>query len=145
MRLVKIFDEHTPIVRGKGNFGRYDQLFEVVKKPNPKKVTFKDLAEYVWRLNARYPNQNFRLRQVEVNGKRFYVIDKKSWMKLADGRRVRVRDRIPIYVDLQDQQFYVPESYLKKQKRLANYIIMRVLGALGVSRVKYLGNGRRKT
>ena len=142
MRLVKIFDEHVPTVRGKGNFGRYDQLFEVVKKPNPRRVTFEDLAEYVFNLKERYPNENFQLREVELNGRKFYVIDKKSWKKLPDGRRIRVRNRIPIYVDLQNQEFFVPESYLKKQKRLANYIIMRTLGALGISTVKYIGNGR---
>ena len=142
MRLVKIFDEHIPTVRGKGNFGRYDQLFEVVKKPNPRRVTFEDLAEYVFNLKERYPNENFQLREVELNGRKFYVIDKKSWKKLPDGRRIRVRNRIPIYVDLQNQEFFVPESYLKKQKRLANYIIMRTLGALGISTVKYIGNGR---
>jgi len=141
-KLVKIFDEYTPTVRGKGNFGRYDQLFEVVKKPNPRRVTFEDLAEYVFNLKERYPSENFQLREVELNGRKFYVIDKKSRKKLPDGRVVRVNDRVPIYIDLERQEFYVPKWYLKNRRRLANYIIMRTLGKLGVSRVRYIGNGR---
>jgi len=141
-RLVKIFDEHVPVVRGKGQFGRYNQLFEVVKKRNPKKLTLEDLAEYVFNLKERYPDRGFQLREVELDGRKFYVIDKKSWRKLPNGRRVRVRDRIPIYVDLERQEFYVPQSYLKRRKRLTNYIIMRTLGTLGVSTVRYVGNGR---
>ncbi|RLI87407.1 MAG: hypothetical protein DRP01_01910 [Archaeoglobales archaeon] len=138
IRLVKIFDEHVPVVRGKGQFGRYDQLFEVVKKSEPRRLELEDLVEYVEGLRRRYPTHEFRLREVELNGRKFHVIDRKSWKRLEDGRRVRVRDRIPIYVDLERQEFYVPQSYLKRRKRLANYIIMRTLGALGVSRVRYV-------
>ena len=57
---------------------------------------------------------------------------------MEDGKRVRVRDRIPIYVDLERQEFYVPQSYLRRRKKLANYIIMRTLGTLGVSRMRYI-------
>ena len=141
-RLVKIFDEHVPVVRGKGQFGRYDQLFEVVKKPNPKKLTLEDLAEYVFNLKERYPDRGFQLREVELNGRKFYVIDKKSYKRLRNGRIIRVNDRVPIYIDLERQEFYVPKWYLKNRRRLANYIIMRALGTLGVSTVRYVGNGR---
>ena len=142
IRLVKIFDEHVPVVRGKGQFGRYDQLFEVVKKPNPKKLTLEDLAEYVFNLKERYPDRGFQLREVELNGRKFYVIDKKSYKRLRNGRIIRVNDRVPIYIDLERQEFYVPKWYLKNRRRLANYIIMRALGTLGVSTVRYVGNGR---
>jgi len=56
-------------------------------------------------------------------------------------RRVKRRkDVIPIYIDLENQKFYVPKSYVEKRRKLTNYIIMRTLGTLGVSTSKY--NGR---
>jgi len=138
-KLVRIFDEFRPTLRGKGNFGRYDQLFEVVRRPNPKTVTLEDLAEYVFNLKEKYPENGFQLREVRLNGRTYYVIDKKSWRRLKGGVRVRVTDRVPIYVDLERQEFYVPQWYVRKRRRLASYIVMRTLGTLGVSTVKYVG------
>jgi len=139
-RLVKIFDEHRPMVRGKGYFGRYRQLFEIVRRRSPKKVTLEAISEYVFNLKEKYPNEGFQLRKTQVNGRTYYVIDKKSRKRLPSGKLKQVSNRVPIYVDLERQEFYVPKWYLKNRKRLANYIIMRTLGALGVSTVRYLGN-----
>jgi len=124
MRLVQLFEEYTPIVRGKAQNSRYEALYRVEKRANPKIVTAQDLEEYVRRLQQRYPNHNFYLRRY----KNFYVITRKGkWVK----------DRVSIYVDVGTQSFYVPKSYIEKNPQLANYIIMVALGALGVSQSKY--------
>jgi len=61
--------------------------------------------------------------------------------KLGELRRKvkRKKDAIPIYVDLSKQRFFVPESHVKRKRRLVNYIIMITLGSLGVSQSQYLG------
>lgn len=139
MRLVEIFTEYVPVVNGKGQMGRYDQKFIIEKKPNPKILTVEDLENYVRNLQRRYPRNQFYLRKTKYMDKTFYVITRKSYIKTEDGRRKWVKERIPIYFDLENQKFYVPESYLKRMPKLANYIIMVTLGALGISQSKYIG------
>lgn len=140
-KLIKIFDEYTPILTGKGNFGRYAQKFKVVKKEDARSITIDDLRSYVESLNQKYPDRGFTLRKVSLGTRTFYVITKKSYVKTGHKKIKIVKDRIPIYADLKNQEFYVPASYLKNQRKLANYVIMRVLGALGISTVKYIGMG----
>jgi hypothetical protein len=78
------------------------------------------------------------LKKVKVEGKEYYVISRKSYIITPDGKRKKVRDRIPIYIDLEEQAFYIPKSYIEKNRKLANFVILRVLGALGVARAKYV-------
>ena len=136
--MLEVFKDFEVVVRGKCNYGRYEAEFVIEPKTNPKTVTLKDLESYVERLRQRYPDKNFYLRRTHVKGRLFYVITRKSYVTLPNGKRKRVRDRVPIYVDLESQRFYVPASYVKKQRRLVNYIVMRTLGALGVSTSRYL-------
>jgi len=138
MRLVKIFDEYDDItIAGKSNHSRYDALYKVERVPDAR-VTLEKIKEYVRSLQNRFPDREFMLKEVEVDGKKLYAITRKSYVKTEDGRKKIVKDRIPIYIDVQNQEFYIPESYIKYSRKLANYVIMRVLGALGVARVKYV-------
>jgi type II secretory pathway component GspD/PulD (secretin) len=139
MRLVRIFDEYADItIVGKSNHSRYDALYEVVRIPDAR-VDLDRIQKYVQSLQQRYPDKNFMLKKVKIEGKEYYVISRKSYIITPDGKRKKVRDRIPIYIDLEEQAFYIPKSYIEKNRKLANYVIMRVLGALGVSRVRYAG------
>jgi len=124
MRLVEIFKEHNVIVKGKGTKSQYDQLF-LLTQVN-KEIKLEDLKAYVQKLQNKYPNRGFRLKK---RGK-YYIVDQ----EYRDGRK----DRIPIYFDLDAQKVYVPSSYLKSRKKLANYLLMRALGTLGLAKVKYL-------
>jgi len=138
MRLVRIFDEYSDItIVGMSNHSRYDALYRVVRIPDAK-VTVERVEEYVRSLQERYPYRNFMLKQVNMYDRKFYVITRKSYTKTPDGRIEVVRDRIPVYIDIENQEFYIPESYIRRNRRLANYVIMKVLGALGVARVEYV-------
>ena len=138
MRLVKIFDEYDDItIAGKSNHSRYDALYKVERVPDAR-VTLEKIKEYVRSLQNRFPDREFMLKEVEVDGKKLYAITRKSYVKTKDGRKKIVKDRIPIYVDIEKQEFYIPKSYIKYSRKLANYVIMRVLGALGVARVRYV-------
>jgi len=139
-KLVEIFKEHKPIIRGKSNRGKYTALYEVIPKPPAfrPKVTMQNVKEYVENLKQRYPEKDFRYYKVKIEGKDFMVITRKAHWTDSQGRRHEVTDRASIYVDLKEQRFYVPYSTLRRRKKLVNYIIMRTLGALGVSTVRYL-------
>jgi len=133
MKLLEVFKDFQVKVRGRGQFGRYNQLFIVEPKDKWEPITKEALEGYVENLNKRYPNEGFRLRKY----KQYVVLDKPS-RRWKGGRLVKVKDRVPIYFDLKNQKFYVPKWYVEKRTRLTNFIIMVTLGALGVTRVKYL-------
>lgn len=139
MKLLEVFRDFEVVVRGGSQYGKYPAYFKVVPRENPRRLTVEDLRKYVEGLQKRYPNRNFYLRRTSVRGKEFYCITRKSYRVGEDGRRHRVRDRVPIYVDLEEQKFYVPRSYVERQPKLTNYIVMVTLGALGVSQSKYMG------
>uniref|UniRef100_A0A7J3JQ66 Uncharacterized protein n=1 Tax=Ignisphaera aggregans TaxID=334771 RepID=A0A7J3JQ66_9CREN len=142
MKLVKIFDEYDNIVlRGKSFFSKYDAYYKLERKKNAV-VDLQKIEEYVKRLQQKYPKEDFQLKIRKIAGKQFYVITKKSY-RMQDGRKIIVRDRVPIYIDLENQEFYVPKSYILNRRKLANYIIFRTLGSLGVAKVRYLSMGGR--
>jgi hypothetical protein len=124
MRLVEIFKEYTPKVNGKALKGRYEAIYRIERKTNPKTVTEDDLVKYVNSLQQRYPNHNFYLRR----WRNYHIITRKGKY---------VKGRVSIYIDLEKQAFYIPKSSLEKNPKLANYIIMVTLGALGVSQSKH--------
>jgi hypothetical protein len=93
-------------------------------------LTLSKLQERVDSLNQRYPERGFRLRKWGS----YVILDQKTVK--PDGKRVR--DRVPIYVDLATQKFYVPESFYKDKPQLVRFIVTRTLGALGVSQSKYV-------
>jgi hypothetical protein len=130
LKLVEIFEEHTPIVKGGSQYGRYQADFIIVKKPNPPRITETELGIYVERLKQRYPSEGFYLRKIKWHGKTLHVIGKR--------KRNGVTGRVLIYFDLESQKFYVDKRDLEKNEKLANFIIMTVLGALKQSQSKYL-------
>ena len=138
VRLLEIFRDFKIYIRGSSNRGYYTALYEVVRREDARVVTVEDLREYIRKLQERYPDRNFMLKKVKVKGKEYYVITRKSYYIDSEGRKRIVYDRVPIYFDLENQKFYVPKSYLKIKPKLVKYIVMRVLGALGVARVKYV-------
>lgn len=139
MKLLEIFKDFKIIIKGKSFHSKYDADFEVIKKTNPKVITLQDLKEYIEDLQNKYPNHNFYLDHKYVNGKEYYIITRKKRMRMPNGSIKYVKERIPIYIDLKEQKFYIPQCYIKKQYKLACYVIMRVLGILGISTTKYIG------
>ena len=136
MKLLQIFKDFQIEIKGRSNI--YEAIFRVIPKENPKHLTLNDLKKYIQNLQKRYPNSNFYLRHTHVKGKEYYVITRKSYYIGKDGKKHRVRDRVPIYVDLKTQTFYVPASYVKNRRKLVNYICMVTLGSLGISQSKYV-------
>ena len=133
VKLLEVFKDFEVTVRGKGQFGRYNQMFIVEPKKDAEPITKEALEAYVENLKRRYPGEGFRLRKY----KNYIVLDKPS-RRWKGNRLVKVKDRVPIYFDLKNQKFYVPKWYVEKRTRLTNFIIMVTLGALGVTRVRYL-------
>ena len=135
--MVKIFDEYDniTIVGGSCN-GRYRALYKLTRLPNAE-ITYDKLLEYVRNLRQKFPDRDFMLKEARYDGKTFYVITRKSYTKVGDKIKI-VRDRVPIYFNIHEQAIYVPRSYLKQQKKLTHYVLMRTLGALKIARVKYV-------
>ncbi|MEM2474799.1 MAG: hypothetical protein QW407_02645 [Thermofilaceae archaeon] len=138
MKLLEVFKDFEVRVRGKSCRSRYDAEYIVEPRQDPKIITLEDLNKYVEELQRKYPDRNFYLYTTRVNGVEYHVVTRKKRLKLPDGVKY-VSDRVPIYVDLKSQRFYVPQYYVKRRYKLTCYIIMRVLGTLGVARVRYAG------
>jgi hypothetical protein len=136
VKLVEIFKELDIVVEGTSQFGRYRALYRLV--PTENKITEQDLQNYIQKMQQKYPDKNFQLNIRLVNGKFYYVITRKSTITLPDGTKKRVWDRIPIYIDLENQKFYIPQYYVKRRPKLAKYIAMVVLSTLKVAKTKYL-------
>ena len=136
-RLVEIFREHivevrsTQRVQGRGGkvYGERDVLYRIMPKENPKTVTVEDLEKYVAKLNMHHPEEGFTLKKVKIRGREMFVITKNSTNSN--------KPNVPIYFDIKNQKFYI-EKESTEEPEIANYIIMRTLGALGVSQSKYL-------
>ena len=139
LRLVEIFREYNvyvvskQVVRGKGErvYGERHVMYQIVPKPHPKQVTLESLKDYVQRLVMHHPEEGFKLARVG----QYYVITK--------DKTNSTKPNVPIYFDLRNQKFYVEKTSLKNPA-LTNYIIMRTLGALGVSQSKYVGGEMAK-
>jgi len=58
--------------------------------------------------------------------------------QISRGGVKEVRGRLPIYFDLHSQRVYVDEDDYKVEPKLSNYILMRTLGALGVSQTRHV-------
>jgi len=90
-------------------------------------------------LKARLRNINRRLLQSAVDRYEKIVITQQ--LKKLKRKVKKKKDVVPIYVDLKKQRFFVPESYVKNNPKLVNYICMVTLGSLGVSQSKYVRSG----
>ena len=138
MKLLEVFKDFEVMLEGSSQWGRYRALYRLVPVKNRKKVTLQDLERYAKSLQMRYPDKEFYLKKVKVKGKEYYVIAKKCIIKVGRFKKIRQYDRIPIYIDLENQKFYVPKSYVETKSKLTAYILMRVLGTLGVAKVRYV-------
>jgi predicted ester cyclase len=142
IRLVRLFDEYDDIEVSSIVQGRYEYAYKVVRVEGAK-VTLEKMWEYVRRLRQKYPDRRFTIRRVvlRVNGRRrvFHVITrdiKGDPVGSIDGTAPEV---VPIYVSIRKQEFYVPEYCTREKRKLTNFVVLRVLGALGIARNKYLG------
>jgi hypothetical protein len=142
IRLVKLFDEYDDIEVSSIVQGRYEYAYKVARVEGAR-VTLEKMWEYVRRLRQKHPNRRFTIRRVvlRVGGRKrvFHVITRVvrgDPLGEIDGS---VPDLIPIYVSLRKQEFYVPERCVRENTKLTNFVVLRVLGALGVARSKYLG------
>jgi hypothetical protein len=131
------FKDFKVYIRGASQKGRYEALYELVPEDGRRYITRQDLEDYVEKLQEKHPDKGFRLDTKRIGGRRFYVITRRSYEKLPDGSKRQVRDRVPIYFDLDSQKVYVPRWYVRNRRRLTNYILMRTLGSLGYATVKY--------
>jgi hypothetical protein len=142
IRLVKLFDEYEDIEISSIVQGRYEYAYKVVRVEGAK-VTLEKMWEYVRRLRQKHPDRRFTIRRVvlRVNGRRrvFHVITRVVRGDPVGELDGSVPDLIPIYVSLRKQEFYVPERCVRENRKLTNFVVLRVLGALGVARNKYLG------
>jgi hypothetical protein len=129
--LVEIFAQHTPIVEGSSQMNRYKADYIITKKAKPKVLTVDDLNTYVKNLQKRYPSSGFMLDKIEIDDKKLHIITNKT------------KDAVPIYIDLEEQKFYIRRQDLMDKPRLTNYIIMVTLGSLGISQSKYADGLRR--
>jgi len=139
MKLLEVFKDFEVKLRGKSNFGRYEGEYILVKKPTPKRVTPQDLAKYAARLQKKFPERKFQLKIRKYKGVTYYIIDQDVWVRRRGRRKTRKKDRVPIYFDVEEQKVYVPRTFVEKNLRLVGYILMRTLGALGISTVKWVG------
>lgn len=142
VRLVRLFDEYEDIEVSSIVQGRYEYVYRVVRVEGAK-VTLEKMWEYVSRLRQKHPDRRFTIRRVglRIGGRRriFYVITRDirgDPVGSIDGTAPEV---VPIYVSIRKQEFYVPEYCIREKRKLTNFVILRVLGALGVARNKYLG------
>ncbi|MEM7817886.1 MAG: hypothetical protein QXP52_00140 [Candidatus Aenigmatarchaeota archaeon] len=132
-QLVEVFKDYEIIVPSRLKEGKYTRLYKIVKKNNPKKITLEDLKNFVKKLNERYPEEGFCL----IKQKDLYIITKNN-----EHRKLNF---VPIYFDLKNQKIFIEKEYAEKEKRLTNYILMRTLGALGISQSKYIGSEKVET
>jgi hypothetical protein len=91
-------------------------------------------------LKTRLNQINKCLYQSTVN--KYEKIIVTNTLRELKSKITRKHDAIPIYIDLQNQRFYVPQIYIKTKPKLTAYIIMKTLGALGITQSKYIGRGK---
>jgi len=135
VRLLEVFKDFQVTVMGASQRSRYHYPMRIERKPNPNRLSLEDLVDYVETLKVKFPDKGFKLTKRRVEGKQYYIITKRSYRKDEQGRSHEVMDRAPIYCDLEEQRFFVPQRYLRDRRRLVNYVIMRTLGSLGITRV----------
>jgi hypothetical protein len=135
VRLVQVFKDFEVVVQGSGQFGKYKQEFRIEPKEDAEPLTEERLGEHVKSLQERFPERGFSLDRSQE----FLVFSQPS--RDEEGRRVS--DRLSIYFRLSDQTVWVPSSFTKRKRKLMNYLLMRTLGSLGLTRSRYAGSGRR--
>jgi len=77
LRLLKIFEDVKPTYQSITANDSYVQEFEIVRKPNPEPITIEKLEQYVSNLNNRFPDREFFLKEVEIDGRKLYLLSQK--------------------------------------------------------------------
>jgi len=113
---------------------RYKGMY-VVTRPSYRRALDKDHAR---KLRAERRKLMRRIPMVRTIS-RVILLNKIREIDTMLRKRKRIKDRVPIYFDLEAQRFYVPHTYVETQPKLVNYICMVTLGALGVSQSRYVG------
>jgi hypothetical protein len=134
VELLEVFGDYTIEVEYREKSGKYRILYEIVPKKQPTKITEEALKSYVERLASKYPEEGFTLTKVRLGKTTYYVMTKV-------GERAKFSN-VPIYFDIENQKIFVPKECVDNNEKLTNYILMRTLGALGVTQSKYLGRER---
>jgi len=142
MKLVEIFGKLNPRLVGGSHWPKYRALFSVRKRSDPQVVTLEMLEEYARQLELKVKSRNPKLkvilRPVKVDGKTLFRFGVSKYWKDEEGKKHTNWARVPIYFDLEEQRFFVPVYYILTRPKLTNYIVMRTLGALGVSQSTYI-------
>jgi len=116
-----------------------------------RKVSPEEIDAYVFRLQQRYPDRGYRVVPVTVKEWGFCLrTRRKSKVMFRPVRCLRGRRRflvirkrpghpkdVPLYYEVKTGTWFVPSSYLRRARRLAMFIIMVTLGALGVSQTRW--------
>jgi len=135
LKLLEPFKDFELILRGRGYHSKYEQLFRAVPKPSRPTITLQDLQQYVEELQARYPERGFTLRHEVVNGHEYWVLTQQGVGKK--------KDAISIYFDLASQRIMIPSYYWRNRRKLARFILHRIMGRFGWIETKYVrGLGR---
>jgi len=141
MQLLEVFKDFEVIVKGRLGSPQYKGDFLLVRKNNSEFPTLQDLENYVARLQRKFPNRRFQVKVRKYKGKVYYIVDQDIWVRQRGRRKQRKKDRVPIFFDFEEQKVFIPKSFWERNKRLVGYILMRTLGSLGISTVKYIGRG----
>jgi hypothetical protein len=136
LKLLEPFKDFEIELKGRGYHSKYGQLFKAVPRPSRPAITLQDLQEYLEELRARYPERCFTLRREVVDGREY-------WVLTQEGVR-RKKDAISIYFDLASQKIMIPAFYWRNRRRLARFLLHRIMGRFGWIETKYvrqLGRG----
>jgi hypothetical protein len=143
MKLLEVFKDINPIIRGVSGQSYSTAYYQLIPKQNQKidKFEFLEKVEkYVESLQKKYPDKQFYHYICRIDGKEYVVITKKKYITNEKGEKIRQHDRCPVYISLDDFKAYVPEYYYRLKPKLCNYILLRVLGTLGLATLKNLGS-----
>jgi len=118
-KLIKIWQDFQPVLffkSGNREYMRTPQLPADYFKYSGKQLE-KLLWEVVQFYQANYPTHNYQGKIVRVKGKRFFIIRRgniKTWKKAED---------IPLYIDLETGDWYIPEWYVRRNTKLASHVV----------------------
>jgi hypothetical protein len=147
MKLVDVFRELIPFEiqdKAKSRDGKKEYIRKhlIVENENKPQLTKEDLErffkEFKERMRKKYGNEIaelFYLKERKYKGK-VYVVFARKHVKMSDRN---LKKSISFYFDLEKQRVYIPRSYIKKAPKLVNFLILRILGELGLVKKEYQG------
>jgi hypothetical protein len=148
MKLLEVFKDVNPILKGMSGQRHYTAYFQLIPKNSQVMDKFEFLErveKYVEGLKQKYPDKQFYHYITKIDGKEYVVITKKKYITNEKGGKIRQWDRCPIYIRLDDFKVFIPEYYYKIKPKLCNYILFRTLGSLGLATVKNIGSNPPKS